>query len=282
MATNNPVDSVIKKSYQLAAKVESACDWLAQETGLPKGRIKLAMANGAVQVKKPNSKWQRLRRATANLPAGTGIRFFYNPQLLAIKPAVPTLIDDRRRYSVWFKPPGVMSQGNEWGDHCSMLRLVELHFKNQREVFPVHRLDQEACGLILIAHDKKTAALLSELFSGRDIEKHYRVRVEGKWNPDVKVIETPLDNKLAITNISVLEESDDSTLLLVKIETGRKHQIRRHLSQNGHAVRGDAQYGVKNSQTLHLAATKLSYQCPVQGRLVSYELNPEQIQSYWQ
>ena len=282
MATNNPVDSVIKKSYQLAAKVESACDWLAQETGLPKGRIKLAMANGAVQVKKPNSKWQRLRRATANLPAGTGIRFFYNPQLLAIKPAVPTLIDDRRRYSVWFKPPGVMSQGNEWGDHCSMLRLVELHFKNQREVFPVHRLDQEACGLILIAHDKKTAALLSELFSGRDIEKHYRVRVEGKWNPDVKVIETPLDNKLAITNISVLEESDDSTLLLVKIETGRKHQIRRHLSQNGHAVRGDAQYGVKNSQIMHLAATKLSYQCPVQGRLVSYELNPEQIQSYWQ
>lgn len=282
MAMNNPVDTVIKKSYQLAENVENACDWLAQETGLPKGRIKLAMANGAVQVKKPNSKWQRLRRATANLPAGTGVRFFYNPQLISIKPALPELVDDRRRYSVWFKPPGLMSQGNEWGDHCSMLRLVELHFKNQRKVFPVHRLDQEACGLILIAHDKKTAAQLSELFSGRDIEKYYRVRVEGKWNPDIKRVETPLDNKLAITNVSILEESDDSTLLLVNIETGRKHQIRQHLSLMGHAVRGDAQYGVKNSQTLHLAATKLSYQCPVQGRLMTYELSSDQIDPYWQ
>ncbi|MBA57078.1 MAG: RNA pseudouridine synthase [Pseudomonadales bacterium] len=275
-------DSILKKNYQLSENVASACDWLAQETGLPKGRIKLAMTNGAVQVKKPNSKWQRLRRATASLPAGTGIRFFYNPQLLAIKPAMPVLLDDRQQYSVWFKPPGLMSQGNEWGDHCSILRLVELHFNNQRKVFPIHRLDQEACGLILIAHHKKTAAQLSELFSGRDIEKQYRVRVEGKWNSDVKRIEIPLDNKLAITNVAVLEQSNDSTLLLVNIETGRKHQIRRHLSQMGHAVRGDAQYGVKNSQVLHLAATKLSYQCPVQGRLVTYELASDQIDSYWQ
>lgn len=275
-------DSILKKSYQLSESIQNACDWLSQETGLPKGRIKLAMANGSVQVKKPNSKWQRLRRATASLPMGTDIRFFYNPHLLAIKPVMPELVDDRRRYSVWFKPPGVMSQGNEWGDHCSILRLVELHFKNQRKVFPVHRLDQEACGLILIAHDKKTAAQLGELFSGRDIEKHYRVRVEGKWNLDVKRIEIPLDDKLAITNVSVIDENDDSTLLSVNIETGRKHQIRRHLSQMGHAVRGDAQYGVKNSQILHLAATKLSYQCPVQGRLTTYELSSDQIDPYWQ
>ncbi|MEE2731743.1 MAG: RNA pseudouridine synthase [Pseudomonadota bacterium] len=275
-------DRIVKQSYQLTEPVGNACDWLAQRSALPKARIKLAMTQGAVQVKKPQSKWQRQRRASAHLPAGTSVRLFYNPQLLAIKPAPLELISDQRRYSVWFKPPGVMSQGNEWGDHCSVLRLVELHFNNQRPVFLIHRLDQDACGLILVAHDKKMAAQLSERFAGREIEKQYRVRVEGQWNPEVKRIELPLDDKLAITNILSVEQSEDSALLILNIETGRKHQIRRHLSQMGHAVRGDAQYGVKNSQTLHLSATKLSYQCPVQGRFITFELTPEQIRRHWQ
>jgi len=276
-------DKVLQKSFQLQQSVDNACDWLAQQTGLPKGRIKLAMGNGAVQVRKPpGSKWQRLRRASTRLPAGSGLKIFYNPKLLAIKPALPQLIHDYGRYSIWFKPPGVMTQGNEWGDHCSLLRLVELHFNNTRQVFPVHRLDQDACGLVLVAHDKKSAALLSELFVSRNISKQYRVRVEGQWDSSLTLIDSPVDGKSALTKIENFESGEETSLLIVTIETGRKHQIRQHLSQNGHAVVGDALYGVKNSQTLHLAATKLSYQCPVRGRFVSHELSPEFIAPYWQ
>jgi len=125
----------IQKQFTIHEPVTNASDWLMQSTGLSKGRIKSAMTCGAVQVKKPKSKWQRLRRATAGLPKGTEIKLNYDPTLLAIKPQVPELIEDCVRYSVWFKAPGILSQGNEWGDHCSILRLVELHFANQRKVF---------------------------------------------------------------------------------------------------------------------------------------------------
>lgn len=272
----------IQKLLILDTPVINISDWLAQSTGLPKGRIKSAMTCGAVQVKKPKSKWQRLRRATAGLPKGTIIKLNYDPTLLAIKPQVPELIEDCGRYSVWFKPPGILSQGNEWGDHCSILRLVELHFANQRKVFPVHRLDRDACGLILVAHDKKMAALLSELFSGREIKKQYHVRVEGVLESQALRIDSPLDGKAALTLVTVLSKEADSSLLRVTIETGRKHQIRRHLSQIGHPVRGDALYGVKSTALLHLAATKLQYQCPVEGRQVGFELSAERISPYWQ
>ena len=275
-------DQIVKQTFQLSESVENISDWLASNTGLAKGRIKLAMANGAVQCKKPQAKWQRLRRATARLPKGSTIQLFYNPVLLATKPSSPELSEDCGRYSVWFKPPGIMSQGNEWGDHCSILRLAELHFKNARQVFPVHRLDQDASGLMLIAHDKKSAALLSGLFAERKIEKSYRVRVEGTWDSNQQRIEVPLDGRRAVTNVKCLECVADTSLLLVEIETGRKHQIRRHLSHLGHPVLGDALYGVKNSQPLHLAATKLSYPCPVQGRSVTFELSIDHIKAYWQ
>lgn len=275
-------DKPFQKTFSPVVGVSNVCDWLAEETGLPKGRIKLAMSNGAVQVRKSNrGKWRRLRRATSPLAAGDSLKLAYNSALLSVKPDPLQLVTDYKRYSVWFKPPGVMTQGNDWGDHCSVLRLAQLHFNNAREVFPVHRLDKDACGLVMVAHDKKTAADLSDLFAHRKIRKQYRVRVEGHWDLGIKSVSVPLDGKPAVTIIESCERTTDSSLLLVTIETGRKHQIRRHLSQNGHPVRGDALYGVKNSQHLHLAATKLSYRCPVQGRESSHTLSEEFIARYW-
>lgn len=272
----------VQKTLTTTGAVSNASDFLAKHTGLPKGRIKLAMGCGAVQLRKPRSKWQRLRRATASLPAGSILKINYDPALLAVKPPEPLLVADCKRYSVWFKPPQVLSQGNEWGDHCSLLRLVELHFSNKRQVFLVHRLDRDACGLMVVAHDKKAAALMSDLFSGRSIQKQYRVRVEGVLEEDTLRIDAPLDRKSAVTVCRCLERDEISTLLDVNIETGRKHQIRRHLSEMGHPVRGDALYGVRHSHGLHLAATKLELQCPVQGRAVCFEADADRIAFYWQ
>ena len=272
----------VQKSFHLKEAVGNICEWLSGQTGLPKGRIKVAMANGALLVKKPGAKWQRLRRATASLPSGSSIKLSYDPVLLAIKPEPPELISDCSNYSVWFKSPGLLSQGNEWGDHCSVLRLVEQSFANNRHVFLIHRLDRDACGLIVVAHDKKSAGLLSNLFSGRDINKSYLVRVEGQLPQSITRIDTPLDGKAAVSTVEIISVDQDSSLLAVSIETGRKHQIRRHLSQIGHPVRGDALYGVKNPGGLHLAATKLDFMCPVRGQQVIFELSSSRIGRYWQ
>ena len=87
---------------------------------------------------------------------------------------------DQSRYSVWFKPAGLMSQGTKYGDHCSLLRLAGLFFKSKRKVFPVHRLDREASGMVLIAHDKTAAGKLSRLFRSQQIIKRYRA--QELWN----------------------------------------------------------------------------------------------------
>ncbi len=256
-------------------------DFIAAKTGLSKGRIKHALNCGALRIKKSRGGFQRVRRATAAVPAGSTLSFHYDENLLAIKPPQPELLLDLQQYSIWFKPPLVLAQGSEWGDHCSLLRLAELHFQQKRQCFLVHRLDREACGLMLVAHTGQMADKLSHLFSSREMEKHYRVRVTGRMPSVEGSITTPLDGKNATTHFRVLEENDSSSLLSVQIETGRKHQIRRHLSEMGHPVLGDARYGESAPGGLHLAAVRLGYQCPVQGRRLELELSPEKIGRYW-
>ncbi|HCL37560.1 MAG TPA: RNA pseudouridine synthase, partial [Marinobacter hydrocarbonoclasticus] len=141
-----------------------AVDALAGASGLPKQRIKDAMAKGACWWTQ-KGKQVRLRKAKRELKPGTRIQLFYDDQVLARKPETPTLLENKGRYSVWFKPHGLLSQGSQWGDHCSLLRLAEIELN--APCFLVHRLDADAAGLMLIAHDGKAAAALSELFAGR-------------------------------------------------------------------------------------------------------------------
>lgn len=264
------------------APVASITVYLAEKTGLAKGRIKHALNCGALRIKKIRGGFQRVRRATAAVPAGSTISFHYDEHLLAIKPPQPELLLDLQQYSIWFKPPMILSQGSEWGDHCSLLRLAELHFQQKRQCFLVHRLDREACGLMLVAHTGQMADKLSHLFSSREMDKRYLVRVSGRMETTAGTIATPVDGKTATTHYTVLEENDTSSLLAIQIETGRKHQIRRHLSEMGHAVLGDARYGEAAAGGLHLAAVRLCFQCPVQGRKRDVELSLEKIARFWQ
>ena len=266
----------------VTADIPVMADFLAERTGLSKGRIKHALNCGALRVKKRKGGLQRLRRATAPVPAGSMISFHYDDALLAIKPPPSELLEDVGEYSVWFKPPGVLSQGTEWGDHCSLLRQAELYFGSKRQAFLVHRLDRDACGLMLVAHSGNMADKLSHLFASRAMEKHYQVRVAGQLQQDAVDIDSPLDGKAAITHAQVLDRATESTLLSVQIETGRKHQIRRHLSFVGHPVLGDALYGEKSASVLHLSAIRLRYTCPVRGRIVEQVVLPEKIRNYWQ
>ncbi|MEP3563461.1 MAG: RNA pseudouridine synthase, partial [Marinobacter sp.] len=117
---------------------QTAVDALAQASDLPKQRIKDAMAKGACWWLQ-KGKRVRLRKAKRELKPGTRIELFYDDALLAREPETPTLIEDKGRYSVWNKPHGLLSQGSQWGDHCSLLRLAEIQLN--RSCFLVHRLD---------------------------------------------------------------------------------------------------------------------------------------------
>lgn len=253
---------------------QAAMDLLCNASGLSKQRIKDAMNKGAVWWTR-KGKTLRLRRATQVLDKGTKLQLFYNPHLLALKPLAPELLSDQRRYSLWHKPHGLMSQGSQWGDHYSLLRWVEVNGQPRREVFLVHRLDADAAGIMLVAHDGQSAAKLSQLFQGRDIQKHYQARVCGELAAGSSItLDQALDGKSAITHASCVgyEPAHNTSLLDIRIETGRKHQIRRHLADYGYPILGDRLYGKAADLPLQLLAYRLTFTCPFSKQLIDIQL----------
>lgn len=253
-----------------------AIDFLVDNVDLSKSKLKDMMNKGAVWHVDKKGKRRRLRRAMSDLAPGDRMEVFYDDELLALKPPLPRLVEDLQHYSVWDKPAGLLSQGTDWGDHASLLRMVELYFKPRREVFLVHRLDREASGLMIIAHSRKAASLLSELFaSGDSITKRYRVEVLGDA-PESGTIDTPIEGQAATTRYRKLkyEPRSNRSTLDVWIETGRKHQIRRHLDGIGHPVMGDPRYGQgnKNTEGMRLKAVEMVFECPITDKTQRFSL----------
>ncbi len=256
----------------------TACDLLAEKSGLSKGRIKDAMNKGAVWLKGKRGGMKRLRRVTTRLRQGSHIELYYDKDILSCAPPGAKCLEDRIAYSAWHKPAGLMSQGTKYGDHCSLLRQAELFFSPPRETFLVHRLDREVSGVMLIAHTKEAAAALSELFAKNLIVKKYRAEVLGIIGETGGrgMIELPLDGKAAVTEYRVLSndpEKNTSTVEII-IKTGRLHQIRRHFDMIGHPAMGDPKYGKgnKNVEGMKLSAVSLEFLCPVSRKRVCFSL----------
>jgi tRNA pseudouridine32 synthase/23S rRNA pseudouridine746 synthase len=264
---------------------DNAVDLLHQATGLSKQRIKSAMTRGAVWLTR-GKKTQRLRRAKRTLAEDDEVHLYYDEKILAEAPTEPALLADIGGYSVWRKPYGLRSQGSKWGDHCTVARWAEQHLQPERPAFTVHRLDRAASGLLLVAHSKSMAAELSRLFGEREIEKRYRAVVVGDLSqgPAFIQVEEPIDEKEAISEVSFRQLSADGerSLVDVRIETGRKHQIRRHLAALGHPVCGDRLYGeaAEGSMDLQLTAYLLAFHCPVNDERVEYRLPAEWIPEF--
>lgn len=248
---------------------------------LSKARLKDAMNKGAVSWQR-GKQHKRLRRAQSPVAAGEQLHLNYDSDLLQRSCDAPLLLADEGNFSVWFKPAGMLSQGNEWGDHLSLLRFVELYHQSKRPVFLLHRLDREASGLMVLAHQQKTAAELSQLIQQQQITKKYQVLVLGTLDAALIAagqINAKLDGKACETRFSVVPNWHDSstTLLDITLISGRKHQIRRHFADLGHPVMGDPRYGTQNQDPagLGLQAVELSFALAAGRRKYHYQLPAE-------
>lgn len=257
---------------------QNVLDLLQQASELPRQRIKFAMTQGAVWLTR-GGHTQRLRRAKRKLREGDELHLYYDDEILAEVPAEPALVADVGAYSVWNKPYGLRSQGSKWGDHCTVARWAERHLLPERPAFTVHRLDRAANGLILVAHTKSMAAALAKIFQSRKVEKRYIALVAGDFSgqPNPLRVDQPIDGRQAVSEISLEQVDEDKkhSLVEVRIETGRKHQIRRHLADLGYPVVGDRLYGSfdADSVDLQLTAYLLAFRCPVSGEKAEYRLD---------
>jgi tRNA pseudouridine32 synthase/23S rRNA pseudouridine746 synthase len=235
-----------------------------------------AAAKGAVWIQKGGKgKILRIRELNTTVLPQDIIQLFFDPKVLKI-PELTLLecLHDNENYSIWIKPAGAVPQGSQTGDHASVLRYVE-KLKN-KEVYLVHRLDRETFGLMIIGHHSKSAALLSDLFQQNKIVKVYEAIVLGELERGLTgTITASLDDKEAITHYESMGNKNGKSLLKVTIETGRLHQIRRHLDHIGHPVMGDPKYGKgnKNREGLKLVAFSLSFTDPWTKKNVVYGLS---------
>ena len=163
-----------------------------------------------------------------------------------------------------------------------------LHYMSQRptgqlsragdELRPgiVHRLDKETSGAIVVAKDDVTHRKLSEMFAARQVKKSYLALVHGRLAKDDVTVYLPIardlvrrtrmttrraDGRAAVSHVHVLERLKTAwgefTLVEVRIETGRTHQIRVHMQALGHPVVGDTRYGAPRTLRAENARLKV-------------------------
>ena len=159
----------------------------------------------------------------------------------------------------------------------------------------VHRLDRDTSGLMLLARSDAVHTALQEAIRRRDVHREYLALVAGTFDTRSGTIDAPLGRdranrtvmstrtdkpRKAVTHFEVVETLPGRSLLRVRLETGRTHQIRAHLLAIGHPVCGDRAYGGRQSgdpigltrQFLH--STRLRFSHPVTGEILDCESKP--------
>lgn len=183
------------------------------------------------------------------------------------------------------KPAGMVVHPACGNPHHTLVNALLYHTKKNLSglggaVRPgiVHRLDKDTSGIMVIAKNDRAHALLAKQFKNQTIERIYRVIVRGAVQHDQgiceepvgraflnrkKVVIKPSGGKDAVTHYRVLKRCRNATLLEVRPQTGRTHQIRVHMSHIGHPVLGDAFYGVTHPlilrQAVHAFALGLTH-----------------------
>lgn len=156
----------------------------------------------------------------------------------------------------------------------------------------VHRIDKDTSGLLVVAKNNIAHEKLTEMLKAHDIKRVYFAVVDGIIREETGKIDAPIgrhpvdrkkmavntkNGRQAVTYFKVLERFQDATLIEVRLETGRTHQIRVHMSYIGFPVMGDEVYGRRNKsintegQVLH--AKNLEFVHPVSGENMRFEVD---------
>lgn len=155
---------------------------------------------------------------------------------------IRVLFEDEH-YLIADKPSGLLSAG-ESGSAVAVLRRQA----EQPGLNAVHRLDRDTTGCLLLAKSKAALDAAVAVFKTRRVTKIYHAIVGGRFERVASTVRDELDQARAVSHIRRESCSKDASFLKVRIETGRTHQIRRHLAALRHPVLGDRDHGFKTAR----------------------------------
>lgn len=197
------------------------------------------------------------------------------------------IILKNNQFIAFNKPAGMAVQPDKTGD-TSLMTLAAAYAKHP--VFPVHRIDRPASGIVLMAKQEKALVELSRQFREREVTKTYLAIVKnppetpagdlahyikrGHNNKSLALSKPHLDAKTARLSYQLLAASDRYHLLAINLHTGRHHQIRAQLAAIGSPIKGDVKYGFKRGnkdRSIDLHHWRLRFKHPVTMEAVVLE-----------
>ncbi len=266
-----------------------------QATALSRARIQALIHEGRVTVN------GRILKDHYKIRSGDSITLAIPPPIATalIPQAIPLdILYEDADLLVLNKPAGLVvhpAAGHASGTlvnallhHCDSLTSIG----GEQRPGIVHRLDRDTSGVMVVAKSDRALAGLVNQFKQRTIHKHYIAIVWGQPIPARGTIETLIGRhrvdrkkmavqsktgRAAITHYEISERFKDFSLVRIRLETGRTHQIRVHMAHRGHPIVGDAQYGSRSIRLLPapvgrqmLHAETLAFTHPVTGNPLTF------------
>lgn len=233
----------------------------------------------------------KLTKPGVKVRSGDILKVDISPLDITIEDIVLPIIFEDENVIVIDKPAGIISHARgKYFDEPSVASFIrqKTHQQGDRAGI-VHRLDRATSGVMITAKNPETLSFLQKQFSERKTKKSYFAVIVGKLPSDEGIIDMPIGRnpkipktfhttelgKPAKTRYKVLKTNDIYSLLELKPETGRTHQLRVHLSELGHPIVGDELYKGQEGVRLFLHAASLEITLPGGKREVFSSKIPE-------
>lgn len=262
-------------------------DYLYNNIEMPKKRIKQYLQHGSIYVN--NNKTTKF-----NYKLVPGMNIVIDTSSKNIKTLPFEIVFEDEHIIVVNKPSGLLTIATDKEKERTLYHIVREYLVSKDKnikVFIVHRLDQATSGIVLFAKDEKTKNQIQENWNEYVSLREYVAVVHGKLKSPKATIKQKLketktslvyvskdsDAKEAITNYEVIKENDNYSMVNIKIETGRKNQIRVAFQSLNNPIVGDKKYGKKDNETrLYLHANRLKLFYPVIKKEILFETGTPQ------